>query len=133
MVYRQNKKTTAEFEVEFYEKLVEDKPDYVDALIPLAEAYTKAGLFQKGLKTDKKLAQFKPDDAIVHYNLACSYSLTEDIAKAFDALKAAINLGYSDFKYMDADPDLAVLRKDQRYKKIISNVVREKGNKKWNG
>lgn len=120
-------KTHLDFEIDFFEKLIREKPDFIDALIPLAEAYTKAGRHEKGLIIDRRLSKIKTNDAIVHYNLACSYSLLEDVDKAFKALKKAINLGYNDFKYMDGDPDLSSLREDKRYQKIIYNLAKKKG------
>jgi tetratricopeptide (TPR) repeat protein len=122
-----NKNTTAYFEIEFYEKLLKHNPDYVDVLIPLAEAYTKAGQYSNGLLIDKQLAKLKPDDPIIQYNLSCSYSLLEQLDKAFAALKKAIALGYNDFQHLDNDPDLFCLREDRRYQEMISDFVKQKG------
>ena len=35
-----------EFEIQFYEKLLRAYPNFVDALIPLGDAYTRHGLHQ---------------------------------------------------------------------------------------
>jgi tetratricopeptide (TPR) repeat protein len=122
-----NKNSALYFEIEFYERILKGKPDYVDALIPLAEAYTKAGQYAKGLKTDKQLASLMPNDPTAHYNLACSYSLSGKIDDAFVALKKAIALGYKDFYHLDNDPDLFSLRDDSRYKQMISEIIKQKG------
>lgn len=108
-----------DFEISFFEKLVEASPDYVDALIPLGDAYTKRGLYEKGLKVDLKLSDFKPLDPVVHYNLACSYSLLGKIDPAIKTLDKAIKLGYTDFKFMNKDPDLENVRKDTRYSELL--------------
>ncbi|MFH1460658.1 MAG: hypothetical protein ABIG64_09870 [Candidatus Omnitrophota bacterium] len=121
-----SKNSKIRFEIEFYEKLLHNNPDFLDVLVPLAEAYTKAGNYKKGVKLDEHLACLKPEDAIVHYNLACSYSLLGRLEEAFSVLKKAINLGYDDFKYMDQDPDLINLRNDERYSKMISDFVKRK-------
>jgi len=71
------KVTSLDFDIKFFEAIVRDRPDYVDALIPLGEAYTKKGLHQKGLVIDERLARLKKRDPIIHYNLACSYALLE--------------------------------------------------------
>ena len=123
---KEKEKLSLNFEIRFFEKLVKDNPDFVDALIPLAEAYTKAGRYREGLTIDKQLSGLKPDDQIVYYNLACSYSLLKEKDEAFAALKKAIKLGYRDFKYMDNDPDLSMLRDDQRYQEIILKVKNQK-------
>lgn len=108
-----------DFEISFFEDLVRENPGFVDALIPLGDAYTKRGLYEKGLAVDLKLADLVPVDPTVHYNLACSYSLLGKIDLALHTLEKAIKLGYSDLKWMNKDPDLDNVRKDTRYQTLI--------------
>lgn len=111
-----------DFEISFFENLIKQNPDFVDALNPLGDAYTKRGLYEKGLNVDLKLSNFLPLDPTVHYNLACSYSLLRKIDLAINTLEKAIKLGYSDFKWMGKDPDLENVRKDKRYSDLINPV-----------
>ncbi|MDD5618557.1 MAG: hypothetical protein PHG69_05630 [Candidatus Omnitrophica bacterium] len=108
------------FEIEFYENILKDRPDFVEALKALAELYTKSGKYDKGLELDKRLIGLVPEDDIVYYNLACSYSLLQDIDNSLEAIKKAVKLGYSDFSYMHNDPDLENLRKDRRFAEVFS-------------
>lgn len=108
-----------DFEISFYEDLVKDKPDFVDALILLGDAYTKKGMDQKALDVDLRLSSLCPKDPTIHYNLACDYSVLKDADKCFEALEKAIKFGYRDFRYMEKDPDLAYFRQDARYKELI--------------
>ena len=114
------KRETQDFEISFFERLVKDNPNYVDALIPLAEAYTKAGLYDKGLQIDQKLAKLCKDDPVIHYNLACSFALVGEKDEAFQALEKAIGFGYSDFEHLKRDSDLKILRDDPRFQLLIS-------------
>jgi len=109
-----------DFEIDFYERLLKEKPRFVQALIALGEAYTKKGFFKKGLLIDTRLAKLRPHDATVRYNLACSYSLLGEIEKALQQLRLSIRLGYADFEHMDKDPDLENLRNHPDYKEIAS-------------
>ena len=43
------KEDSLAFEISFYERILAEDPDFIDALIPLADAYTKHGLYKKGL------------------------------------------------------------------------------------
>ena len=104
------KSNDLDFEISFLEGVLKHRPNYVDALAPLAEAYTRRGLFEKGLEIDKRLAFLCKDDPIVHYNLACSYVLSGFTAKALVALKRAVRLGFSDMGHLEKDPDLKPLR-----------------------
>ncbi len=113
-----------DFEISFFEKLVKDKPDFVEALIPLGNAYTKRGLYEKGLEIDTRLAKLRPDDPVMWYNLACSYSLLRMIDSSLKALEKTIRLGYEDFGFMDRDPDLDNVRSDKRYKELLVRLTK---------
>jgi tetratricopeptide (TPR) repeat protein len=104
-----------DFEIKFYEKLMAERPNFIHVLYCLGDAYTQKGFYKEGLEIDRKLAVLRPDEPIVHYNLACSQALTEDVEGAFKSLKRAVLLGYSDFSYIFKDPDLKSLREDPRF------------------
>src|ERR1039458_8112574 len=76
--------------IEFMEGLVRRDPDYVDALQLLGDHYTQRGRYAEGLKVDERLSRLEPHDPLVFYNLACSYSLTEQFDRAGFALQAAL-------------------------------------------
>ncbi|HYV07491.1 MAG TPA: hypothetical protein VFB82_23050 [Blastocatellia bacterium] len=52
------------------------------------------------------------------YNLACTYSLKGDRQLGLDWLEKSINAGFDDSTKLEADPDIANLRVDPRFKKI---------------
>jgi len=120
------KKEDIEFEITFYNGLIEKNPNFTEALIALAELYTKAGMYKEGLAVDEQLVRLKPTDPMVLYNLACSYSLMNDIDKAFRAIKKAVNCGYSDFSHLEKDDDLSNLLKDQRFQQYFSRLKNKK-------
>jgi len=111
-----------DLEILFLEGVVRRDPAYVEALQILGDNYTRRGRYGEGLQMDQRLSRLRPDDAIVYYNLACSYSLTHQIEPAFEALHAAIALGYRDFTALDQDPDLDNLRHHTEYKRIRAKM-----------
>ena len=111
-----------EFQMVFYEGILRLRPDFIDVLIVLGEIYTKKGFHEKGLKVDKKLSKLRPQNPIIHYNLACSFSLVGDTLNSFKAIKRAILLGYDDFIFMDSDPDLSNLRRDDRFTAFVKKM-----------
>lgn len=111
-----------DFEISFFESLIKDKPDFVDALIPLAEAYTRKGLYEKGLELDRRLVKLRGNDPIIHYNLGCSYALLGLKDKAFRALSDAICFGYSDAHHLSRDADLKSLQSDPRFAELIRSL-----------
>lgn len=115
------------FEIKFYEGLLQKKPDFIEALTLLGDLYTRQGMYQEGLKIDERLAQLLPDDPTVFYNLACSYSLLQEIDKALRSIKRAINCGYYEFDFLERDADLENLRNDPRFKRYFSRLKAQKG------
>ena len=115
-----------DFEIKFYESFLKKRPGYIQAMVALGDAYTKRGLYEKGLEIDKRVAELKDDDPTVFYNLSCSYSLLGSIDKAIEALKKAIKLGYRDFKWLEQDPDQENLRKSPEYNLLIKSLFKKK-------
>ena len=111
-------KRELDIEIDFLSGLVKRDPAYIEALQLLGDNYTKRGCFNDGLKIDEHLSKLLPDDSMVFYNLACSYSLTDRIDESITALNKAVHLGYEDYKWMDTDPDLNKVRTDPRYQSI---------------
>lgn len=94
----------------------------MEALQILGDDYTRRGRFEDGLKIDQQLALLRPDDPLVFYNLACSYSLTNSCDDALEALDRSLTLGYSDIKWLMRDPDLRNVRLHSGYKRIRARL-----------
>jgi len=111
-----------DFEIKFYEDLLKNRPDFTNVLISLGDAYTRKGFYQEGLAIDMKLAVLKPDDPIVHYNLACSLSLVGKSKESLEELKRAILLGYDDFSYILEDKDLEDVRQLPEFENFFAKL-----------
>jgi len=112
-------------EIRFLERLLHRMPSDVEVLKILAEAYTRVGRVREGLDLDLRLKEICPRDNVVHYNLACSLALANRLDEAFQALRKAVELGYADLEWMNADPDLSKLRSDPRYQSEILPAFRK--------
>ena len=108
--------TEDDFEIKFYEGILQKNPEHVETLAILGDLYTKKGWIEKGLAVDQRLLHLRPEDPYVLYNLACSYSLLNNIDQAFTIIKMAIVFGYKDFDYLREDPDLTNLLADKRFR-----------------
>jgi tetratricopeptide (TPR) repeat protein len=111
-----------DIEIGFLEGVVKRDPRYVEALQILGDDYTRRGRYPDGLKIDEQLAHLRPDDSLVLYNLACSYSLTDQVGEALAALEKALSLGYRDFKWLAEDPDLRKVRCHPQFQKIRAKL-----------
>ena len=123
MPKRSKTQALLDFEIVFYEKLLHAYPEFVDALIPLAEAYTRRGLHEKGLQVDLRLTQLRANDPLTWYNLSCSYSLMGRIDEALNALQHACDIGYSDLAFLSKDPDLANLRHSPKFRQLLESFT----------
>ena len=119
MAKRSASQELLEFEIRFYERLLEEHPQFSDALAALGNAYTRSGLYDKGLAIDLTLTQLKPEDSIAWYNLACSYALTKQPDEALRILGRALELGYDDVAYLLRDPDLASVRQSPALRALL--------------
>ena len=115
-------KTDGEFEIWFLEGILEIYPAYAECLMFLGNSYTANEMFEKGLKVDVKLSKLKPCDSVVHYNLACSYSLLGSVDKALESLGKATDLGYNDIEHLESDSDLDGLRGEAGYEMLINKL-----------
>ena len=115
-------KQDLDIEIGFMEGVVRRDPAYIDALQLLGDSYTKRGKFNDVLAVDERLASLRPTDALVQYNLACSYSLTHEYEMAADALERCLALGYHDFRWLAEDPDLEALRNHASYRRIRARI-----------
>ena len=108
-----------EFELDFFSAILKRHPDYVDVLRVLGNLLTLKGRYADGLQIDRRLVQLRPNDALAHYNLACSYALLKRPDQALKTLRRAVELGYRDFRYMKEDHDLDSVRHDPRFRQLL--------------
>ena len=120
-------KQELDVEISFLEGLAKRDPEYIEALQLLGDDYTKRGRFPEGLAVDEHLSRLLPEDSMVFYNLACSFSLTDRVDDSITALKKAVQLGYDDSKWMDEDPALNKIRSDPRFEQIRHKLNLKRG------
>jgi Flp pilus assembly protein TadD len=116
---RSQEQSQLDFELDFFARIIERFPDYVDVLRVQGNNLTLKGRYGEGLQIDKRLVTLRPQDALAHYNLACSYALLKKSDLALRTLRRAIELGYRDFRYMREDHDLDSIRHDPRFRQLI--------------
>jgi hypothetical protein len=87
----------------------------------LAEACHRGGANERAIAaTERALELGAGYPAEGHYRLACCHALRGDRDRALAALGKAFDLGYRHTERARADPDLAVLRDDARFRRIVA-------------
>ena len=107
------------------------RPQSRPAALPKPNPYKNSGIrkykeydydgaiadFQKALEIDDK-------DVAVHFNIACAYSLNENVEKAFYPLDRAVSLGFNDFKRIKEHDALAYIRIQDQFEEFEQNGFR---------
>ncbi len=61
-----------------------------------------------------------PEDALILYNVACTYSTSGEIEKAVDCLEKAVKAGMAHREWIEHDSDLDPLRDHPRFQEILA-------------
>jgi len=67
---------------------------------------------------------YKPQEADVLYDLACTRSLADDLDASETFLRQAIEAGYRNWQHMESDPDLRKLRESGRFSELLREYRR---------
>lgn len=73
--------------------------------------------FKKGLEID-------PNDISLNFNIACAYSLTEQVDLAYQHLSKAVENGFKDFEKIKTHDDLAYVRIQPQFEEFETNGFR---------
>ena len=112
-------RSQADFEIDFFERILNRNPDHVDVLRALGDLFAEKGWHRRALQIDLRLAALRPRDPAVCYNLACSHALLGHVTEALLALRHALSAGFRDFQTLATDPDLASLRFRPEFAQVL--------------
>lgn len=80
--------------------------------------------FKGAIKQYQKSLRIHPDDAIVHFNLACLYSLQEEVQHAYLHLGKAVENGFTLYDKIQEHGHLAYLRTQPDFDTFVANGYR---------
>lgn len=111
---------------------VEKRPNRVTKKnLSVAETYKISGKekfkkydYQGAIDQFNKALEFLPTDLAVHFNLACAYSLLENIEKAFFHLDRSVANGFNDFDKIRSHEALSFIRVHSQFKEFEQNGYR---------
>ena len=112
-----------QFEIGFFESVLRRNPRDTGVIEILGGLYTEAGRIEDGLRMDRLLVRLSPENAVAHYNLACSLALKNRQADAMKSLRKAIELGYTEVEWILSDPDLEKLHQRRDFLELIAGLV----------
>jgi len=98
---------------------IEKYPNYAVAYSNRGVAYMQQKKLNKAMDDLLRASEIDPKDPNIHYNLVALYSLQNQLDRALDSLDKALSLGFNDSDALRKDPDLANLRKNSEFRKIL--------------
>lgn len=83
----------------------------------------QAGNYDESIELHKKIAALGGQGAqIGNYNIGCAFSLKKETDKAFEYLDKAVDAGFLDAGHVEGDSDLANIKEDPRFAKLIARM-----------
>jgi Tfp pilus assembly protein PilF len=93
-------------------------PEDARARILVAAFYAVEGRHEDAVREANLAMLLRPNEAMVHYNAACTFCTMNKKAEALDALSKAWRNGFKDADWARRDPDLAILHGDQEFEQL---------------
>ena len=93
----------------------------VKSLVAETGAAFERGDYARAEELLRKHLAADPSNFVVSYNLACARALQEAPKEAGEWLVKAVEHGFTDLRYMQADPMLDAARQDPNYKTLVEN------------
>jgi adenylate cyclase len=104
--------------------VLELNPDDNRALNMGAFALLRLGETSEGEDWMQRSVQKAPNDAIVHYNAGCFYSLAGDIEKSLDCLEQCrFGVGNLNREWLMHDSDLENVRRNPRFDRLLASFA----------
>jgi adenylate cyclase len=90
-------------------------PDDSRARLIFASMLGRAGRKDEAIREGTKALVLSPGDPVMLYNAACMYVSLGESSRAIEALRQAIEAGYTNFGWMKNDPDLNSLHDNPEF------------------
>ena len=104
-------------------RLINDRlqlnPDDVRACILAANAHSKLHETEPALEFARRSLELDPDDAMILYNVACTYSMLGKPDDALSCLERAIDGGFGHREWIEHDSDFDSIRDTPRFQAIL--------------
>lgn len=84
--------------------------------------------YEAAIEDFKKSLNIKYNDPAVHFNLACCYSIMEEVENSFFHLDKAVDYGFVDFERIQKHDALAYIRTKDQFEQFVSNNYQLKVN-----
>lgn len=113
--------------MERYEEAVEPlrhaarlAPENLHVWFALGWCYKRTGQIHLAIRSLERVLAVDPAEALVHYNLACYWSLAGNKRRALDFLSRALEIDPDYRRLIDAEPDFNPIRSDPQFQALCT-------------
>jgi non-specific serine/threonine protein kinase len=104
------------------ENHLKEMPEDARARTLLAADYAELGRVEDAMREASLAMVLRPDEAMVHYNAACTFCVLNRKAEALEAMAKAWKAGYRDPIWARRDPDLMLLHGEPEFERLYPPV-----------
>ena len=98
-------------------------PSNIQAWLALGWCYKRTGRLDMAIESLQEALAVEPNDALVHYNLACYWSLAKNKRQALSFLSRAIDLKDHYRTLVAAESDFDPIRSDPAFQALVRVTV----------
>src|SRR6266576_1929016 len=109
--------------VHVLQRQLELVPEDVRARIFLANLYAGRKAIEQAVRELELAVTMRPKDSNILYNAACTYGILGQKLDALALLRRAREAGYSNLEWALRDPDLACLRDDPEFQRLVGEAA----------
>jgi len=102
---------------------VRQVPEDARARVLLGGYYAEAGRAEDAMRETNLAMLLRPNEALVHYNAACTFCSMNKKAEALDAIGKAWRNGFKDADWARRDPDLTLLHGDPEFERLYPGAA----------
>lgn len=97
-------------------------PDDIHVWMALAWCYKRVGRIQRAIGALEQAIDIEPGEAVLHYNLACYWSLAHDPQEALRYLASALEIDGNFRDFVPGEPDFDPLRNDPQFQHLTETL-----------
>jgi transcriptional regulator GlxA family with amidase domain len=105
-----------------YQAMTKEDPKDAFSWYRLGYALQASGQIEAGMEASRRASEFPEVRGDALYNLACGYATQGKKEEALTSLEQAVASGFRARWLLVGDPDLAIIREDARFQKILASI-----------
>ena len=98
------------------------EPENLHVWFALGWCYKRTGQINLAIRSLERVLAVEPTEALVHYNLACYWSLAGNKYRALEYLSQALEIDPDYRRLIDDEPDFIPLRSDPQFQAICAGA-----------